>query len=99
MINWNEYDLDKFYKWETILNKLGEESPSDQEVWEIAREYKEIPIFENILLELTANRLQQKLEEMYPDAEYDYYINAMDSYFYVNEDEVYSLEDIEEAIK
>jgi len=49
---------------EAIL-KRTKDDVDDQDVWDIAREYKEIPHMDNILLELTFSRLESSIQESF----------------------------------
>ncbi len=86
----------QYDEWEKILESLGGEPISDEEVWEIAREYTEIPHIGNIELDLIANRIKCILENKYGSiaSKFDYYINGeLDSHLYFDGEHVYSIDD------
>jgi hypothetical protein len=97
MINYNENDLYKYESWKKILDHYELNEVSDQEVWEIARQYDDANEvdFANILLDKTANIIIDKLEKLYPNNKFDYFINDIDSHLYMNNEEIYSVDDIE----
>jgi hypothetical protein len=97
MLQYNQNDLSKLDDWEAMLNHLGEDLITEEEVWSIARESNEVPLIENILLELTASKLHYVLSKKYPNCEFNYFINAIDSHFYCNNEEIYSIEDVEDS--
>ena len=62
-LNFN-YLPEQYDVWEAIL-KRTKYDVDDQDVWDIAREYKEIPHMDNILLELTFSRLESSIQELF----------------------------------
>lgn len=62
-LNFN-YIPEQYDVWEAIL-KRTKDDVDDQDVWDIAREYKEIPHMDNILLELTFSRLESSIQESF----------------------------------
>lgn len=73
----------------------------DQEVWEIARESQEIPLFENIYQSILLSRISHTLNEEY-GLQTDYFINGMDTHLYLYDggySKIYQLEDILEYIE
>lgn len=62
-LNFN-YIPEQYDVWEAIL-KRTKDDVDDQDVWDIAREYKEIPHMDNILLELTFSRLEGSIQELF----------------------------------
>lgn len=62
-LNFN-YIPEHYDVWEAIL-KRTKDDVDDQDVWDIAREYKEIPHMDNILLELTFSRLESSIQELF----------------------------------
>ncbi len=91
MINYNDGDLTSLEGWETILNHYNIPTIDDDEVWELARLSKEQPIFENILLSLTADRIRDLCDDM--GIECTSYINCMDSHIWIGDDEIYDNDD------
>jgi len=94
-MQYNQNDLSKLDDWEAMLNRLGEDLITEG-VWSITGEDDEIPLMENILLELTASKLHYVLSKKYPNCEFNYFINSLDSHFYCNGEEIYSIEDVED---
>ena len=56
--------------------------PDTEEIWEVARESKEPPIFENVFLFLFFGKLADKLWEIDENVQFDWSINSTASYFY-----------------
>ena len=50
---------------ESFLSSNKVSIASDEEVWAIAREYEDIPNFDNIFLELTYNKIPQAIENYF----------------------------------
>lgn len=87
--------------WNLLLRKLKGYNGLDgidNEAWQIARASQKIPHMGNILMEVTAKRLGTAIIDRYPDADIEYYINGLDSSFWVNSIEILSIEDYQEAI-
>ena len=102
-IIYSDYDLQKQPNFVEILEFLGGREVDDQEVWEIAREYEEIPIFENILYNKTLSDIEFRAKEKY-DIDIDYYINSRDTHLYIKNndgdfEEVWDLDTFKEVIK
>ena len=59
MIHYNQYDFSTYIEcWEDFV---GENTPDDEEVWEIAKESEDCPVFENIYQEILLMRVESKL--------------------------------------
>ena len=59
MVYYNQYDFSTYIEgWE---NFVGENTPDDEEVWEIAKESEDCPVFENIYQELLLMRVEDKI--------------------------------------
>ena len=59
MFYYNQYDFSTYIEgWE---NFVGENTPDDEEVWEIAKESEDCPVFENIYQELLLMRVEDKI--------------------------------------
>ena len=59
MIHYNQYDFSTYIEnWE---NFVGENVPDDEEVWEIAKESEDCPVFENIYQKLLLMRVENKI--------------------------------------
>jgi len=92
MINYNYYDLYMSDIYCDILKYLGGVAPTDEEVWEVARQSEEIPVFENILYSMTLSRIEDKLAVKYPDVSIKWYVNSRDTHLYINTKEVCNLD-------
>jgi hypothetical protein len=103
MITYNDFDIQCLEYINNILRKLGAEIPEDEEVWEKAREYAEIPCFENILIELSFQKLESAIATKYPnefeEMEIESRVNCADSSFIVNGTSIINLDDIDEVLK
>lgn len=110
MINYNEYDIESIincnYKagFDKILEYLQEESVEDEEVWEEARLSETIPDFASILIRQTFERLEDTLtyrNDYYSklDLKITYYVNNRDSHFYINGEEIRTLNDFKDLIR
>ena len=59
MVHYNQYDFSTYIEgWE---NFVGENTPDDEEVWGIAKESEDCPVFENIYQELLLMRVENKI--------------------------------------
>ena len=92
MIKYNEYDTEKMKLIEDILTYLNCSLITDDKVWEIAREYKHIPSFENILMKESCNEIKMNLPFEYRE-HFTFYINCIDTHLYLFGNEIYSIED------
>lgn len=99
MINYNYYDLYMYDEYCNILEYLEGTIPDDEEVWDIARESTEIPIFEDIAYDLVLSRIKDKLESTYDDIDVTYYINSRDTHLYINTKEVYNFDTFKAIIE
>lgn len=87
-----EYDMSSNWKdWAEILDWLNLDSVSADDVWEVAREWKEPPHLGNIYMSITLSRIQWWCEEREIDCDYD--INAICSSLYIDGDLICSLDD------
>ena len=92
MITYNDYDLAWYSGYCDIVEYLGGSEPSEDEIWEIARESSEVPNFENILYDIILTRITQITEDRY-GYKCNFYINSRDTHLYVEKDKISSLED------
>lgn len=103
MIIYNEYDIENIAGIDKILDFLKDKRVRDENVWEIARESEEIPDFSNILIELTFENLEDALNDhdYYSklDLKITYYVNNRDSHFYINGEEIRTLNDFKDLIR
>ena len=103
MINYNEYDIESIAGIDKILDFLKDKRVRDENVWEIARKSEEIPDFSNILIELTFENLEDALNDhdYYSklDLKISYYVNGRSSHFYINGEEIRTLNDFKDLIR
>lgn len=59
----------------------------DAEVWDQAKNFEEMPNFENILIGIRFDKLEEYIKEVYPviNNEMDRFVNCMDSHFYIKD--------------
>lgn len=75
---------------ESILSHINYSSPTDEEIWDTARNSEEIPHIGNIYLEALLNSIQAYCAEH--DIDCQYYVNSLDSHLYIRGEEVHDLE-------
>jgi len=95
MIHYNEYDIEWLEGYNEILQHLGWDKITDEEVWDIAREYEKEPSFENILYDETLGLLHYLVSSNYNTLSSSYYVNGRDTHFYINGQEIRTLEDFQ----
>ena len=86
MINYNEYDMIPLEEAADLLKFLGGEPVDDDEVWAYSRESSDVPIFENDIYDLTCMRIEDLLNEKYPDIIFVYQANCRVSSFSISND-------------
>lgn len=88
MINYRDFDIQVMEQVSPLLEHFGAEEPSDEDVWSQARKSEDIPNFENILIEMSFDRLESAIREAYPDVSdamnFEPFVNAADSSFSIN---------------
>lgn len=103
MISYNKYDMEVVRRYDNLRRELGVDLPTDEEVWAEAREFENIPIFENIYIDVLLSRIADEVRIMSAKKGYDpdieVYVNARDSSIYVNDKEPNSLEELIEAFE
>ncbi len=99
MINYNEFDLKQYPLFSAILKHYGLQEISDEQVWYVAKQDTEIPVFENILLDLTLEKIALYLRNKHPGIEVEAYVNCADSSLSVNYQKIDSLNELKWAIK
>lgn len=82
-----------------ILEFLGGSEPTEDEVWEVVRESDSVPNFDNILYDLVFLRIKHEVKEKYPKIAIEYFINDLDTHFYINGTAIYSLENFKFIIE
>ncbi len=88
--------------WRDVLVKINGSSVLDtieNDVWAIARESEEIPHIGNIYMEEIAKQLTSAIEDKYPSIETNYYVNGLDSHFYLNGERLTDLSDFTDIIE
>lgn len=76
-------------QWEAILEEYSD-IVSIEDFWLVAKEFETVPHFGNLYQELVISRLIQRccteldIEQDSDLVEFDYYINAIDTHFYIN---------------
>tara|TARA_B110001454_G_C12613266_1_gene389630 strand:+ start:293 stop:610 length:318 start_codon:yes stop_codon:yes gene_type:complete len=61
MLRFNSFDMSGHYQIDLLLEYLGQPAVTQDDVWVVARVHTDIPIFENILWELTLNILKKAI--------------------------------------
>lgn len=114
MINYIDYDIEKYQVMKRILDFLVTQNKddegfeiTDQDVWDEARTSSIIPIFENILMEKTCSAIEQRIDWLYNagnendynlSIKFSFYINAHDTHISINGSEIYGLADFKQAL-
>ena len=96
--NYTEDTSPTLADWESILNAFNCNITED-EVWEVARQYNDVPHFGNLYQELILEALKQlfwrlvELDEGEIDINISYDINAISTHFYIEGDFICSKSD------
>lgn len=101
-INYNTFDIEPALEAMDLIKKLGGKPIEDKEVWQAARDSEEIPSFENILISLTYQILEELIKKEYPqlqNANFETWVNCRDSSFFINGEKIFSLTDIEKVLQ
>lgn len=89
-------------EWEKILDRY-DDCPSEDDVWEIARESKKLPILGNIYQDLILNRIISHFCEEtgldYDDLDVFIFVNSVDTHLSINGKYIYSVQDYLGCIK
>lgn len=97
MINYNS--MPKYDDYIDILEWLGGNEPYEDDVWEIARESKQVPIFENILYNIVLSHIYDKIKDKFGEnTNISYYINDIDTHLYIDGEKVYDIQNVIEAL-
>ena len=83
-----------------IVEYLGGEEPSEEDIWVIAREYEDPPIMVNlwyreILAEIISLLMGRGIEE----ERMSYFVNALDTHLYLDNEEIHDLCELKEALQ
>ncbi len=84
--------------WESFLENKGVELPSDDYIWELAREHKEISIFENIYMAEVLAAIGEFFYKLDPRIKVNIIINCSDSHLNINGEDIYSHADFGAAL-
>ena len=96
MLNYNNNDFpDRIEVWYEIARRLHIKKPNDDEVWQLAREHEEIPIMENIYMDLLLGRISDELSNVH---NVEYYINCIDTRLTINGIDIDSIEEYNTAL-
>ena len=98
MINYNYFDLDKLPLLVSIASIYDIAEISDSTVWMMAKMSDEIPNFENILLKEYCERIEANVFS-YELGHFDYFVNGKDSHFYLDGEEIKSVEHFKELVR
>lgn len=88
MIRYDEFDGMLIPGVSDIMEKLGIEEVTEQEVWDVARGLDKPPVFENIYYELALAKIAEVLDQEVPKeiGQMGYYVNAADTSMYFNKE-------------
>ncbi|GJI56946.1 hypothetical protein HEMROJRC1_20580 [Rodentibacter sp. JRC1] len=92
----------KCKEWEEILDYYNE-WVSDDEVWEIARESKKLPVLGNVYQNLLLSRVlahfceETRLDE--DDLRIFYFVNSIDTHLIINDWDICTVQDYWDCIK
>ena len=83
-----------------IVEYLGGSEPSEEDIWAIAREYEDPPTMVNlwyreILVEIINLLMDRGIEE----ERLSYFVNASDTHLYLDNEEIYDLCELKEALQ
>jgi hypothetical protein len=92
MIRYGEMHL--YNQFIHILEWLGGNEPTEDEVWEVARESECIPVFENVLYDIVLKNIKLKLGKSHPNLLVEYFINDTDTHLWINNTNIYSMTDL-----
>lgn len=90
-------------QWEAILEEYSD-IVSIEDFWLVAKEFETVPHFGNLYQELVISRLIQRfcteldIEQDSDLVEFDYYINAIDTHFYINRQRICDIDDWNEML-
>lgn len=106
MITYNKFELKSVSGIEDVLKAHNEKLPSDEEVWENAREFEDVPNFNNVYISLVYDYFLEMLEEKYPE-EYEiiqkhnmlsYEVNGSSSNMFIGEKKIQSLNEFNRVL-
>lgn len=96
MLYWDDVS-DSFDGWMNLLRQLGGDSfiNFEQDIWETARTYETVPHFGNLRQHHLLERLQDTIRNRWPFLRTGFLINALDTHFYVNDEPVETMRDLD----
>ena len=74
-------------------------SISGQDIWNVARQSAEPPHLGNVYLELLFSSLANRLKTIYPTLIIDYEVNALASYFNINNQRLCSISQVIQLVE
>lgn len=98
MINFNYLNLDKMPLLTSLLGQFNLGIPTDFEIWQIARNFDEIPNFEDILLTECCERIENYLFSYY-QLECDFFVNGKATKFFINGTPIMNFDEVQKHIK
>ena len=99
MLYWDDVS-DSFDGWMNMLRQLGGDSfiNFEQDIWETARTYETVPHFGNLRQHHLLERLQDTIRNRWPFLRTGFLINALDTHFYVNDELVETMRDLDAVL-
>ncbi|HEZ6802633.1 TPA: hypothetical protein WI804_002286 [Neisseria meningitidis] len=99
MLYWDDVS-DSFDGWMNLLHQLGGDSfiNFEQDIWETARTYETVPHFGNLRQHHLLERLQDTIRNRWPFLRTGFLINALDTHFYVNDEPVETMRDLDAVL-
>lgn len=99
MLYWDDVS-DSFDGWMNLLRQLGGDSfiNFEQDIWETARTYETVPHFGNLRQHHLLERLQDTIRNRWPFLRTGFLINALDTHFYVNDEPVETMRDLDAVL-
>lgn len=71
---------------------------TDVDIWQQAKWSENPPHLGNVYVSLLFSQLAEKINEHYPNLEVDYFINGLDTHFYLNRESITSVKQFNELI-
>ena len=72
---------------------------NDQAIWHMARQFEEPPHLGNVYLEILFEQLANALKDKYPNIMITYEVNALASYFTINNQKLSSIDELLQIVK
>lgn len=71
---------------------------TDVDIWSLAKCSENPPHLGNVYVSLLFRQLAEKINEHYPNLDVDYFINGLDTHFYINQESITSVKQFNELI-